>query len=70
MALVTTEIARCGECGKFGPMMFTNHMQTQIYCDICQPIVEQRTIDEAIITLMRKKVTPEMYERFWKRLKK
>lgn len=64
MALLTTEIGRCKKCGKYGPMSFMNHKQSQKYCDICKPVVEQEEIHNAILTLYSKGVTAKMYEKW------
>jgi hypothetical protein len=67
VALIRQELGRCKECGKLGLMQFTNHEQSQDYCDICKPIVKQRRIHEAISLLAREGVTPPIYENFYNR---
>ena len=69
MALWRQEMGRCKKCRKFGMLYHTNGKQTQDYCDICQPIVDQDEIDKAVNLLIAKGVTPEMYKRFLNRQK-
>ncbi len=64
MALVRDEMGRCKNCARYGLMQFVNHKQSQLYCNLCKPVVEQREIDNAIRVLISKGVTVEMFERF------